>query len=209
MKSQFQALVFFGLFFVAGFYFFYQAEDQARLDRDPASVKNSFDLSMLQGEELSATLTQRLASDLQVSSVSSDKYLRFNQFKLMVDGKKKWLCEEYSKVVFQFEALGVDVSGHKSEMQVDGPCVSSAEEGKVDPLIIPVSKLIVEKVADGEFNYREGKYALVTFANLENEWPKKWSLKSFRLINPTTGAQVTVTAEKVSKSLGSPFVLEF
>jgi hypothetical protein len=182
----------------------------AQISRDPAAIGRIYDFSHLSGENLSTAVKQRLLAGFEVQKADGEQGIGFGHF-VFIDsqGQKKFACQEFSKVLITFEADGVAVAGQAPQMEVEGACEYSTDMTKINPLWIPVAKILGEKAADGEFQFNEGKAITLRFNNLPEEWPKTWLLKSVQLKKENSPNTVTIDRQEVSRIVGHPMVLKF
>ncbi|WP_413585691.1 hypothetical protein [Bdellovibrio sp. HCB274] len=202
----------FGLFFVcfvAGYALVYKNTEFTSISRDPAAVRAGYDFSHLSGENLQDAVKQRLVSGFELKKAPGASGLSLGHF-VFVDqyGQRKLACQEFAKVSFVFEAEGVSVSGEKPSMEVEGACEYSNDMAKINPLWVPIAKILGENPADGEFNFNEGNAVTVRFANLPDHWPKTWLLKSVRMKN-VNSSDLTIESNEVARYLGHPIVVNF
>ncbi len=117
--------------------------------RSMASVRNSYDLSCLSGEELNKAIVNRIV--LGLKGVRKDGYMGINighytYSESLAENKeacadrnnrkisstfsthpKKMACETYPKIILTFVADGEADSGNKRQMDVITPCSVSAD----------------------------------------------------------------------------------
>lgn len=216
MQARIKALVAFVTFFSFGFFIFSKHVSINEIQRDPAAINKSINLTGLAGNELIESLAEKLSTDLRVASVTSgaaegEKYknLVMSHFDITVAGRDGSICQEYSKISFEFEGTNQVSGDHKAKMTVEGDCVSQSDSNKLRPISIPVSKILAERVAEGEYNYRDGQSAVVNFAYVDGEWPRRWVLKEVRFSKPQSGDQLIILGNKIQKSELDPFIVEF
>ncbi|WP_413559051.1 hypothetical protein [Bdellovibrio sp. HCB209] len=202
----------FGLLFVCfgvGYYTVHSNTDVNYIGRDPAAVRNNFDFSNLSGEKLQDAVKQRLVTGFELKKTPEASGFSLGHF-VFVDqyGQKKFACQEFSRVSLTFEAEGVSVSGDKPSMELEGTCEFSKDTAKINPLWLPVAKILGERPADGEFQFNEGSGVVVRFANLPDHWPKTWLLKSVRMKN-LNSTDLVIESNEVARYLGHPVVLNF
>lgn len=207
MKNIFAVGALFSVCFFAGYTLLRFTTEEYSINRDPAAVRNNFDLSNLSGSRLQESVKQRLISGLEFRKSEGGAGLALGHF-IFVDnsGEKKLGCNEFGRVFFSFEADGVSVSGEPPLMEVEGVCNFSPDMSKIDPIFLPIAKILKEHPGDGEFQFNESK-TTVRFTNLPEEWPKTWVLRSVRLINSKGSEAVVVDREEVDRLLGQPTVL--
>lgn len=203
----------FGLFFACfgvGYTLMHYTTDAYQVNRDPAAVRNNFDISNLTGEKLHEAAKQRLLAGFEMKKSSEGASFGLGHF-VFVDGhgEKKLACQEFSKVSLVFEAEGISVAGDRPSMEVEGRCEFSKDMAKINPLLIPIAKIMGEKPGDGEFQFNENNEVIVRFTNVPEEWPHTWLLKSVKLKSDKGSESLVVESNEVVRFLGHPLVLNF
>lgn len=203
----------FGLFvvcFFAGYSLLKSQTDDYSINRDPAAVRGNFDFSHLQGEKLNTAIRQRLLTGLEFRKTAEGTGIGLGHF-LFLDqrGEKKLACQEFGKVTLAFEAEGVSVAGEKPEMEVEGRCEFSPDMARINPLFLPIAKIVGERPGDGEFQFNDGSAVTVRFTNLPSEWPRTWLLKSVKLSNDNNPQALVIESEEVARYLGHPMVFSW
>jgi hypothetical protein len=210
MKRQLSVVVLFCFCFLAGYSLLRQNTEDSSIMRDPAAVRNNFDFSNLNGDKLQSAIKQRILGGFEFRKNPNGTGIGLGHFVFLDStGQKKSGCQEYENLSLVFEADGVSVAGEKPEMVIEGYCESSQERGKIDPLMLPIAKILGERPGDGEFQFNEGSPLNVKFTNLPDEWPKTWLLKSVTLLNKKTSQTFRIESEEVAHYLGHPIVLSF
>lgn len=203
----------FGLFifcFAVGYSYLRFTTDPYQINRDPAAVRTNFDFSHLSGERLQEAVKQRLLAGFELKKSPDGTGIGLGHFVFQDDkGIKRLACQEFGKVTLSFVAEGISVAGDKPYMELEGRCEYSPDMAKINPLFLPVAKILNEKPGDGEFNFNEGHAVTVRFTNLPEEWPRTWLLKSVKLSNEKNSESVIVESDEVAKYLGHPLVLSF
>jgi hypothetical protein len=179
--------------------------------RDPAAIKKTYDFSHLEGSALNYAAKQRLLDGAKVIQEDKDLGVELGHFVIRgEDGQKAFACQRYSKVVLGFEGDGVAVGGELPQMEVEGNCEISSDINSIAAVWIPVSKIIGEPVADGEFDFREGHVAKLKFFNVSDQWPKTWMLRTVKLVDPTgTNGEVAIPVSELKAILKKPLILNF
>jgi hypothetical protein len=220
MKALF-AIAIIGFFFVGGFLISWSSyklpmqtasnQDFSSSRRDPAAIKRVYDFSQLEGSALNFAAKQRLLEGAKVVRDETDVGVELGHFVIKgSDGQKVFACQRYSKVILSFEGDGMAVAGELPKMEVEGGCEISSDINSIAAVWIPVSRILGEPVADGEFDFREGHPAKLKFANVSDQWPKLWQLKSLRLTDPSgENSDVAIEAAELKKILQKPFLLNF
>jgi hypothetical protein len=209
-KKLSQTFALFFLCFGAGYAVIHFTTPDTGINRDPAAIGKVYDFSHLQGEDLNTAVKRRLLAGFEVLKENGDQGVTLGHF-VFVDpqGEKKFACQEFNKVTLTFIADGVAVGGEAPEMQVEGACEFSSDITKINPLWIPVAKILNEKVGDGEFQYNQGKAITLRFSNMPEQWPHTWLLRSVELRKDNTAEAVTIQSEELTKYVGHPTVLKF
>lgn len=188
----------------------YTTTDSFQISRDPAAIGKIYDFSKLQGEDLRLAVKQRLLAGFQVEKREGEQGISVGHF-VFIDsrGDKKFACQEYNIVTITFVADGMAISGEQPTMQIEGACEFSGQVSKVNPLWIPVAKILAEKPADGELQFNENSPVTLRFNGLASEWPQTWILRSVELKKENSADSMSVEASEISKYLGHPVVLRF
>lgn len=179
--------------------------------RDPAAIKKVYDFSNLDGSALDQASKQRLISGVKLIDEKKDIGVELGHFVLRgADGQKTFACQMYSKIVLVFEGDGMASSGEKPAMEVEGTCEISADINSIAPLWIPVARILGEPVAEGDFDYRDGRPARIHFSNVREEWPRVWRLKTVKLSNTNQqGGEVTIEDQELRQYNSRPLIVTF
>jgi hypothetical protein len=203
----------FGLFafsFLFGYGVMVHTSEWGPIARDPAAVRQVYDFSSLSGSELNQAMKKRLLSGASVIRQQSSLGVELGHFAMAkLTGEKTLACQEFDKVVLKFEAEGVAISGERPEMEVEGACEFSSDMTKINPIFIPVDRIMAEKPGDGEIQYREGKAVTLRFHGMPDQWPTSWLLTSVRLSNPGQQKELLIDTEEVNQILGRPMMVNF
>lgn len=176
--------------------------------RDPAAIRQVFDFSRLRGSALEVAVKERLISGINIQKDENGFGLSLGHFAFQKeDGEKTLGCQHFSKVIMSFEAEGYAVSGNKTSMEVEGSCEYSSDLAKINPIVIPMSRILAEKPADGDFNFQEGKSISLKFLNVPEEWPRKWVLIGVRIEG--SGQNISVDRNEVMQILGHPLIVSY
>lgn len=188
----------------------YTSSDAYIISRDPAAIGRIYDFSNLKGEELRTAVKQRLLAGFGVEKRDDERGISVGHF-VFIDsnGVKKFACQEYNKISMTFVADGVATAGEQPTMQVEGACEFSGEVSKINPLWIPVNKILNEKPLDGEVQFNQTNPITMRFNGLPGEWPKTWILKSVDLKKDNSSETMSVEGGEISKYLGHPVILKF
>lgn len=205
--TSFRVVVFFG-FFVIGYAVISMNSKRFVVSRDPAAVRQIYDFSHLRGNALEIAIKERMVSGLEVFKDDGGVGVGLGHFAFTnAAGERTLGCREYGKITMVFEAEGTVVNGERPKMEVEGACEFSEDLAKMNPLTIPVARILGERPADGEFQFREGKEVSVRFTNLSDEWPRKWVLTAVRVGGGKS--DISVNRSELSKILGHSVLVNF
>lgn len=194
-------------FFAVGFGWVMSMSQPQPIARDPAALRTSFDYSHLKGDSLEKAMRQRLVAGLQIVNEGDRIGFSVGHFTFVNErGQKALACREFEKMKFVFEAEGIVVNGERPEMQLEGNCHFAGDVGRVNPLFLPVARILGERPADGEFEFRDEDPVSVRFANLSDEWPRKWILTEVSL-GADKKNQIRIQRNELKKLLGQPLMV--
>lgn len=206
MKTTLTRISVFVLFFAVGFGIVVQTSSQFHVARDPAAIRQVYDFTHLRGGALDGAMKQRLVAGIEIFKSEDSFGLGFGHFAFLNESGERTLgCREYAKMILTFEAEGVVVNGEKPVMEVEGACEYSEDLAKINPLQVPVAKILGERPADGEFQYREGREVAVRFTNISDEWPRKWVLVGMKMKGATR--EMAVDRNDIGRVLGHPLMI--
>lgn len=210
MQKYFGMGALFVVMFVAGLFHIHMSTKSYQISRDPAAIGKVFDFSHLQGAQLQEAVKQRLVTGFSLKKTDEGASVGFGHFVYLDDkGQRKLACQEYGKITLTFEGDGGSVGGERPVMDVEGVCDFSPDMSRINPLFIPIARIMGEKPADGEFQFQEGTPVAIRFTNIPDAWPKTWILKSIKLQSDKTAQVVVVEGPEVVQYLGHPLVLTF
>lgn len=218
MKSYAYGFFGFFVFFLFGLWFvFHHTAEHNKVTitgefkslRDPAAIKKVYDFSNLEGADLDLAMKKRLVGDVRVVPGDREVGLELGQSVVRSeDGGKQFVCQKYSQVVMFFEGEGMAIGGESPKMEVEGQCEVSNDINRISAIWIPVQRIRGEPVADGEFDYRDGKPVKIRFANVSDEWPSSWRLKAVRLYDPSgANSEIYVDPKDMSSIVGGKVVV--
>jgi hypothetical protein len=207
-------------FFAVGYWissdsqnFHFQAANQSsqRIARDPAAIKKVYDFSNLEGSALDFAAKQRLLDGVRVVRDQKDIGIELGHFVIRDDsGQKVFACQKYSKIILGFRGEGTAVAGEVPQMEVEGGCEISTDINSIAAIWIPVSRILQEPVADGEFDFRDGKPSKLKFVNVLDQWPSTWQLYSIRLQDPSgASSEVSIPISELKQILKRPLIFNF
>lgn len=179
--------------------------------RDPAAIQRNYDFSGLEGSALTVASKKRLLSGINIINNDAEVGVELGHFVIKgEDGSKVFACQKFDKVLLNFDGEGMASNGELPNMQVESNCEISTDINKISALWIPVNKILGEPVADGEFNYNEGKPIFIQFMNVTEAWPRLWRLKSIKLFDSKNQNQVLeVSADELKQQQQKPIVLHW
>lgn len=194
-------------FFAAGYSYLSMNQEKFVITRDPAAIRQSYDFSHLRGDALSNAMKERMIAGLEVYKETDRMGLAIGHFTFTNGaGEKTLACREFDKMVLSFEAEGVVVNGERPSMEIEGGCRFSDDLAKIHPLYLPVARILGEKPADGEFQFRDGSPVAVRFANLSDEWPRKWVLTGVSLSG--NKEKLAIERNELRRILGHPLLID-
>jgi len=203
----------FGLFvcmFFVGYGIMIHTSEWEPVNRDPAAVRQLYDFSNLSGSDLTHAMKKRLLSAATVIHQQQSLGVELGHFAMAkLTGEKTLACQEFEKVTLRFEAEGVATNGERPVMEVEGACEFSSDMTKINPVFIPVDRVLAEKPGDGEIQYRESKPVTLRFHGVNEEWPTRWLLTSVRLSNAADQKELLIDADEVSQIIGHPMMINF
>jgi hypothetical protein len=184
---------------------------QPSSSRDPAAIKRVYDFSGLEGSALNYATKQRLLDGFKVIHEEKDIGLELGHFVMKgKDGTKEFACQKYSKVVMTFAGEGSAQSGEMPTMEIEGTCEISPDINSIAAIWIPVARILGEPVADGEFDFREGRTSKLKFANVADQWPRIWQLRNLKLVDPTgENTEIFIEGKELRETIHRPLIIEF
>lgn len=210
LKKLGMTFLLFTLSFVAGYGVILQTSEWGPIARDPAAVRQVSDFSNLEGSALIGAMKKQLLSGAAVVHENHSLGVELGHFAMAkITGEKTLACQEYQQVTLRFEAEGVAISGERPVMEVEGACEFSSDMTKIQPVFIPLDRVLAERPTDGEIQYREGRPVTLRFRGLPEEWPKRWLLTAVRLFNPLEQKELVVDQAEVHQIMGRPVMVNF
>ncbi|MGZ3803201.1 MAG: hypothetical protein ACXVB4_03250 [Pseudobdellovibrionaceae bacterium] len=210
MKKLGMAFLFFIFSFGVGYGVILHTSEWEPVSRDPAAIRQVYDFSNLSGMSLTNAMKKRLLSGSTVIRKNQSLGVELGHFAMAnIAGEKTLACQEFQKVSLRFEAEGVAIGGERPVMEVEGACEFSEDMTKINPILIPVDRVLAEKPADGEFQYREGTPVTIRVHGLSAEWPTRWILTSVRLSSSADQKELLIDSNEVSEILGRPLMVYF
>ena len=179
--------------------------------RTPAAIKRELDFSKLDGAELITATQKRLVTAARTISRDGLVGVELGHFVTRdSNGQRRLACDtSYNRITLRFEADGIASAGEKPMMEIDGPCQASMKDvASIEPIWIPVSKLLDTKPVDMDVDFHEG--VKFRFHNMNMVWPVSWNLLSVRLYNNVeAGREVNITSRDLRELRQSPLVVNW
>lgn len=189
---------------------FYKESARATNSRDPAAIRPSFDFSQMEGSLLQNASKERLVSGTRILKKRGSVGVELGHFVLRgPSGQKIFACEEYSTVKLTFEGDGTAIDGKKPMMEVESPCaISATDVNRISPIWIPATKILEEKVHEGELTFAEAEESKVSFAHVYDTWPTTWVLKGIHLSRAGLN-ELVVSESEVAQFKGDQHIVDF
>lgn len=198
------AILFFA--FVMGIVIIRSTNEKFMVRRDPSAIRQHYDFTNLKGTALEVAMRERIISQIEIVKNDNGFGLNLGHFAFKSDNGENLLgCQFFNKVTLVFEAEGAAVNGIKPTMEVDGPCENSEDLTKINAVMIPLKQLMIEKPADGDFNFNQGKPMSLRMLNLPDSWPTMWNLIGVRL--NSTSQQFIIDRNEIAKIIGQPLLI--
>lgn len=181
--------------------------------RNPATTLRHLDFSRLSGPEFLYASQKQLVTSARVILQNDLMGVELGHFfgRDEISGDTKPACEIYERVVLFFEGEGIAEGGDKAELMVEGPCVVANDVSRIEPLWLPVLRLL--KITNFSEPVRYSDYSNVTysFTNMTSQWPMRWVLQSVRLIDENSQEQegVFISDQDMRTLLSQPIVLNW
>lgn len=177
--------------------------------RNPAAVHRDLDETKLEGSELITGTRNRLLAEAKVLLEPGEMGLEFGHFVTRDEqGNRQLACDYYNKIRVRFEADGVASAGEKPTMEIEGPCRTGNDITKIEPVWIPVVKILGEQPSDMDLTFPDSDGLDFKFTNIDGAWPTRWQLSSIQLFNDAeAGRTVYFDALAVRAIRSKPLVL--
>ena len=152
--------------------------------RNPAAVHRDLDFTRLSGTELLTGTSNRLVSDARILLEKGEMGVELGHFVTRDEqGNKLLACDYFDRMRLTFEAEGMASSGERPAMVVEGPCKTGNDITRIEPIWIPVTKIVSEKAADMDLSFPEDEGVTFKFHDMTGEWPRRWHLTNVRVFN--------------------------
>jgi hypothetical protein len=177
--------------------------------RNPAAVHRDLDFTRLDGSELITGTHNRLVTAARILLEKNEMGIELGHFVTRDEqGNKQLACEYYDRMRLTFEAEGIASSGERPLMIVEGPCRTGADITRIEPIWIPVMKIISEKPSDMDLTFPDDDGVSFKFKDMTSEWPRRWHLTSVRVFNDAeTNRSIEISNDDLLRLGGKPVVL--
>lgn len=181
--------------------------------RNPAAVRRDLDFTKLDGAELITGNHNRLITSAKVlfghNEQAGEMGLEFGHFVTRDEqGNKQLACDFYDRIRMTFEAEGMASSGERPTMTIEGPCRTADDITRIEPIWVPVVKILSEKATDMDLSFPENEGVNFKFQDMTGEWPTRWHLSSVRVYNDAeNGRSLELSNHDLHQIGGKPVVL--
>lgn len=177
--------------------------------RNPAAVHRDLDYTKLDGSELITGNQNRLISTAKVLIEKGEMGIELGHFVTRDEqGNRQLACEYYDRLRLRFEAEGVASSGERPQMTIEGPCRTGTDITRIEPVWVPVMKILSESPSDMDLNFAENEGVTFKFQNMMGEWPHRWQLTSLSVFNDAaSGRSLTMSNVELRQATPKPLVL--
>ncbi len=180
-------------------------------NRNPAAIRKDLDFSKLSGDELITASQKRLVTAARVLLEKETVGLELGHFVTRDEnGDRQLACDYYDRMKLRFEADGIATSGEKPALEIEGPCRTSTDITRIEPIWIPVQRILGEKATDSDLTFPDQEGVSFRFRHMSGEWPTRWSLQSVRLYNDAEGGrEVSIDGPDLRELRERPIVLSW
>lgn len=178
--------------------------------RNPAAVHRDLDFTRLDGTELLTGTQNRLVSSARILlEKGGEMGVELGHFVTRDEqGNKRLACDYYDRMRLTFEAEGMAASGERPAMIVEGPCRTGADITRIEPIWIPVARIVSEKASDMDLTFPDDEGVTFKFQDMTGEWPRRWHLTNVRVFNDAeTSRSVELSTEALRAINSKPVVL--
>lgn len=182
-------------------------------ERNPAAVHRDLDYTKLDSSEFITGNHNRLITGARVllgkDDLRGQMGIELGHFVTRdPQGNKQLACEYYDRMRLTFAAEGIASGGERPEMVVEGPCRTGDDITRIEPIWLPVMKIMAEKPADMDLSFPENDGVSFKFKDMTGEWPTRWHLESIRVFNDAeTGRTIELTNADLRSTGAKPMVL--
>jgi hypothetical protein len=177
--------------------------------RNPATIRSDLDFSSLVGAELLLATQRRLVSEAKILRQNLDVGIELGAFVTRgEDGERLHVCQHYDRISMIFEAEGIAVSGRKAGMEIDGPCTPSQDISRIEPIWIPVSRLLEQPPTDMDISFDND--VDFRFERMVSEWPPMWRLVGVKLYSSNDLTRgLSLSGEELRQHLTEALILDW
>lgn len=180
-------------------------------ERNPAAIRRDLDFSKLSDDELITASQKRLVTAARVLLNESDIGVELGHFVTRDEsGEKKLACDFYDRMVLSFEAEGIAENGEKPSMEIEGPCKIASDITRIEPIWIPVQRILGENAGDMDLKYPDLGEVNYHFQAMTSDWPMRWGLRAVRLFNSSEeGRQVSISGTDLNQLTDQPIIVNW
>lgn len=201
-------LIFVAVAFGARYFSVKHFHGNSIVPRTPAAIAKTFDYSHLEGAALENAVQRRLLTGTEFKKSNDGVELHMGHFVTTdASGNPAYACDVFNRVVFVFAGEGIAVAGERPTLEVEGPCTMASTATEIQPLIIPVHKVLREKPSNVELNYMNGIAIALRFSNMTEEWPTQWVLTGIKIFNRDDGRTVIVDSKSIRALAAEPLTM--
>ena len=180
-------------------------------NRNPAAIRKDVDYSKLDGDELITASQKRMISAAKVILQNDGVGIELGHFVTRDEnGDRQLACDFYDRVRLRFEAEGIATDGQKPVLEVEGPCRTANDITRMEPIFIPVQKILAEKTSDADLSFPDQEGVNFKIRDVGSAWPTHWRLQSVRLFNEVEGGrEVSVSGRDLRELRERPIMLHW
>ncbi len=174
--------------------------------RAPSAIHRELDISALRGADLMLASQKRLVSEAKLLKRSDSLGIQLGQFVLRNEkGIRTTACRVFDRVTLEFVAEGLIENGEAPSMTIEGSCSEAHDISQLEPLWIPVQRIVAESPGDMELQFWDQEPVRVRFQHLGLEWPMHWRLNGVQLSSSNQmSTPVGLDHQDIRKLLDSP-----
>jgi hypothetical protein len=174
--------------------------------RDPAAIQKQYDFAELKGSALEYASKERLIKKARIISESGFVGIQLGHYLTRDNnGSKAFACQMFDRVEVEFEADGFAVNGERPSLIVSGACVASADINTIEPLWIPIARIMADQSGDSEYEFREKGTVSIRLNNIGEEWPLYWTLTGVKLYDSNgQNGKVEIDLSEIKTILNKP-----
>ncbi len=166
-----------------------------RPEREIAAIKKDLGLKVLTDHLLISKTPANSLNQAKLIKTENHIQLTLGHFSTKDKrGESVFACQIYDKVSVTYESNAIidnnSATPSTQTMVFELPCTVAENDIKhLTPVSFAPAKILKETPGDGTFPFGENNEFSVSFQNVEDQWPRQWSLKSVQFrdsqsINP-------------------------